>query len=559
MENINDKYIGTMLDDRYEILELIGEGGMANVYKGLCHKLNRYDAIKILHEDMIANSELRKRFHAESHAVAMLSHPNIVSVYDVGHSDELEYIVMELVDGISLKKYMQQNGALPYADVLDYSMQISKALAHAHSRGIVHRDIKPQNVMLLKDGLVKVADFGIAALQNDIDTPANQAVGSIHYIAPEQARGGAADGRSDVYSLGIVMYEMLTGQLPYTGANDIEVAVKHMNVDAVAPREINPDIPEELERITLKAMTPEIEERYQSANELYSDLESFYNSELAAQLIADSGEGETSEVKPSQKKRKKSKSTAITAGIIGVLVVMLLAFAFINRYFLRDLFGSPERVEVQNFVGRYYEDVINDPDYAKDYRFTVTFKIDPETEYGIIIEQNPEAGRNKAAEDKGVEVELIVSSGEALPEDGEQNISVPNVVNTDRASAISAIKNAGLEFVAVESASSAVTEGYVISTEPAANEKVAAGTTVKIIVSTGPDSVLIPVPQLKGLSKDAAVAKLESNNLSVGSVEYVESDLEAGTVIWQSVAANTEVEAHYKISLQISSGPNGEG
>lgn len=557
MENNNDKYIGTMLDGRYEILELIGKGGMANVYKALCHKLHRYDAIKILHEDMIANKELRKRFLAESHAVAMLSHPNIVSVYDVGHSDELEYIVMELVDGVSLKRYMQYKEILPYNEVLEISTQISKALSHAHSRGIIHRDIKPQNIMLLRDGLVKVADFGIAALQNDIDTPANQAVGSVHYIAPEQARGGAADGRSDVYSLGIVMYEMLTGKLPYTGETDVEIAVKHMNVDAVPPRELVPDIPEEIERITLKAMSTDIEDRYQSAQEMLEDLESFRNAELAAQLKADSNdEDKPEDVARHHHRREKSKRAAFTTGIIGVLIVALLAFAFINRYFLKNLFGSPERIEVDNFVGRYYEDVINDPDYSKLYSFTVTFKIDPETEYGIIIEQDPPAEKSKAADDKGIDVELIVSSGEAIPND-EESTPIPYVVNVDRASAISAIKKAGFEYSTSESASETVTKGYVISTEPAAGEKVPKGTTVSIVISAGPDVVKVSVPQLKGLSKDAALAKIESNNLSVGAIESVDSDLEAGTVIWQSVSAGTPVEAHYKISLQISNGPGG--
>ncbi|MDO4815395.1 MAG: protein kinase [Bacillota bacterium] len=556
MDNNSEKYIGTMLDGRYEILEVIGTGGMASVYKALCHKLNRYDAIKILHEDMISNKELRKRFHAESHAVAMLSHPNIVSVYDVGHSDELEYIVMELIDGINLKTYLNKHGALPYPEVLDFSIQIAKALSHAHSRGIIHRDIKPQNIMLLKDGLVKVADFGIAALQNDVDMPANQAVGSVHYIAPEQARGGAADGRSDVYSLGIVMYEMLTGTLPYTGNSDVEVAVMHMNTEAVPPRELVPEIPEELERITLKAMSTDIESRYQSAKEMLADLENFNSAEIAAQLKADSDEDEVYTSKKHGRKRK-SKGSALTAGIIGVLVVILLAFAFVNRYFLKELFGSPDRVDIPEFVGRYYEDIINDPDYNELFSFTVTFMIDSDTDYGIIIDQNPEAKKSKASVDGGIPVELIVSSGEALPNNGEDKVPVPNVVNADRASAIATIKRAGFEYITVESASSSVTKDYVISTEPSAGEKAPAGTTVKIIVSTGPDAQLVPVPQLKGLSKDAAVAKIENNNLSVGEIKSVQSDLEEGTVIWQSIDSGSEVAAHTKVSLQISSGPAG--
>lgn len=217
-----------LLDDRYEILEKIGEGGMAVVYKAFCHRLSRFVAVKIMREDMAADEEFRRRFCAESHAIAMLSHPNIVAVYDVSHSDDVEYIVMELVDGITLRQYMEKRGALNWKEALHFTKQIAKALAHAHSRGIIHRDIKPQNIMLLKDGTIKVADFGIAALENEVQE-SGQAVGSIHYIAPEQARGENPDARSDIYSLGVVMYEMLTGCKPYTGDTIGEIAVKHMS------------------------------------------------------------------------------------------------------------------------------------------------------------------------------------------------------------------------------------------------------------------------------------------------------------------------------------------
>ena len=260
MEN-NDKYIGTLLDDRYEILQVIGEGGMAIVYKALDHRLNRNVAVKIMREDMLADEEFRSRFCAEAHAVAMLSHPNIVAVYDVSHSDAMEYIVMELVEGITLRQYMDRRGALAWREVLHFTKQIAKAIAHAHERGIIHRDIKPQNVMMLRDGTVKVADFGIAALENEIYENNGQAVGSIHYIAPEQARGECPDARSDVYSLGVVMYEMLTGHKPYEGDTIAEIAVKHMNADPEPPHELVPDIPPELERITLKAMSAPINER----------------------------------------------------------------------------------------------------------------------------------------------------------------------------------------------------------------------------------------------------------------------------------------------------------
>ena len=393
MEKSTDKYIGKILDDRYEILELIGAGGMANVYKALCHRLNRYDAVKIMRDDTAADECFRKRFRTESQAVAMLSHPNIVSVYDVSHNENIEYIVMELVDGITLKQYMKEHGALPTDEVLNFSIQIAKALAHAHSKGIIHRDIKPQNVMLLKDGLIKVADFGIAALQNDIEESTNETVGSVHYIAPEQARGAAADARSDIYSLGIVMYEMMTGRLPYVGKSDVEVAVKHMNTEAVPPRTIVPGIPEELERICLKAMATDITDRYQSAGELLSDLEQFRKqlaeaSALKADVSSQSIETENIEVEDAgRRKRKKKSKFALGSGVIAVLILIILVFVFVNGYFIKDLFSTPDKVDVPSFIGRYYEDVINDADYESQFKFTVTVKVDTDKELVTEVEQ----------------------------------------------------------------------------------------------------------------------------------------------------------------------------
>ena len=275
-----DKYIGQVLDERYEILELIGEGGMSVVYRAMDRRLNRSVAIKIMREEMAADEEFRRNFCAEAHAVAMLSNPNIVGVYDVSHSDDIEYIVMELVDGITLRQYMDKRGVLNWREVLHFTRQIARALSHAHERGIIHRDIKPQNILMLRDGTIKVEDFGIAALENEAHESDGQAIGSIHYIAPEQARGELPDARSDLYSLGIVMYEMLTGQKPYEGESIGEIAVKHMNAQAVPPHELVSEVPGELERITLKAMCADITQRYQSAAELLDDLDAFVQEQL---------------------------------------------------------------------------------------------------------------------------------------------------------------------------------------------------------------------------------------------------------------------------------------
>ena len=562
MENTTDKYIGKILDDRYEIIELLGSGGMANVYKALCHRLNRYDAVKIMRDETAANTELRRRFRAESQAVAMLSHPNIVSVYDVSHSDDVEYIVMELIDGITLKQYLQKKSVLDPSEVLDFTIQTAKALEHAHSKGIIHRDIKPQNIMLLKDGMIKVADFGIASLENTIEENNGETVGSVHYIAPEQARGEAPDARSDIYSLGIVMYEMLTGKLPYVGNSDVEVAVKHMNTDPVTPRDIVPSIPEELERICLKAMNSNIDERYQSASEMLADLEEYKSQSLAAHVLEDSEAVLIDSEEPPRRRAKRSrrsKKIALSSGILAVLLFIIIGFVFLNGYFLKDLFSDPVKVKVDNFVGRYYEDVINDKDYKKIYDFKVTFKVDLEHEYGIILSQDPESGRSKTVSDKGSKIVVELVCAAETVDDQKRLLKVPNIVNHEREEAISMVQDAGFTYSLEQAPSDSITKGYVISTDPVAGAAADEGSEIKIIISTGPETVMTKVPQLKGLSKESAIAKIESSNLSIGSISTAESDLVAGTVIDQNIAAGTEIEEHTKISITVSSGPSGNG
>ncbi|MFR5966938.1 MAG: Stk1 family PASTA domain-containing Ser/Thr kinase [Oscillospiraceae bacterium] len=566
MDTNMDKYLGTMLDDRYEILEVIGTGGMAVVYKAMCHRLNRYVAVKILRDDLANDEEFRKRFQTEAQAVAMLSHPNIVSVYDVSHSDGVEYIVMELIEGVTLMQYMKKKGALGWKEALHFAVQISKALEHAHEKGIVHRDIKPQNIMILKDGTIKVADFGIAALESAQEKKSDQTVGSVHYIAPEQARGEQPDPRSDIYSLGVVMYEMLTGKMPYDGDTAEQVAMKHITGHPVPPQELNPDIPEELAAITLKAMNSDINARYQSASELLRDLEDFRKQQAAANLGSGSDEdleildvitpdvhpigksGELSKEKYARR-RRRSRKVSILSGACGVLVFLIAVFVFLWNYWLRDIFSVAERINIPNFVGASYEDIVNSSEFKKLFNFEVNYAIDPDVPEGQIISQDPEADRSMMVVPEGIDVSLTVSTG-------VRQTVIPDVTNKHYQEATIELQNAGfIVEIANTEASDTVTVDYVISTDPAPGEELAAGSTVFLTVSAGPSIKLVTMPNLVGSTEKDAIARIESSNLSYGDTTYIHSDYDEGTVIRQSIDAYSDVEEHTRIFIWVSLGP----
>lgn len=550
----NESLIGKLLDNRYEIESVIGEGGMAVVYKAFCHRLNRFVAIKVLRDEFAEDEEFRRRFLAESHAIAMLSHPNIVAVYDVSSCDGVEYIVMELIDGITLRQYLKKRGAISWKEAVHFAKQIAKALSHAHQRGIVHRDIKPQNIMLLRDGTIKVADFGIAALEDERQD-SNEAIGSIHYIAPEQARGNDPDARSDIYSLGVVMYEMLAGVKPFTGDSINEIAAKHLE-PPVPISEYTPDVPEELERIVEKAMDPDIEERYQSADKLYDALEAFTRRQMRKPrqpkyenpaVVPVRSISELSKDKYAERKKRSSR-VAFATGTLGAMLVVIGLFAFLWNFWLGDVFSPAERIPLPNFIGSNYDEIANNVELGQTYKFNVTYVIDTKNESGRILSQEPEAGRSMMITPDGIRVDLTVSSGVVLT-------PVPDVVNMDYREATLALQNAGLAVEIENTTSDTISKDFVISTSPSANEKISAGSTVYVIVSSGTETRYLSMPNLIGLTEDAARIKLENAGLSYGGAETVSSEYDAGTVIGQSVPAFSDVEEYTKIVLQISRGP----
>ena len=562
-----ENYIGRLLDHRYEILEVIGTGGMAVVYKARCHRLNRLVAIKILKDELSEDAEFRRRFHAESQAVAMLSHPNIVNVYDVSHSDNVDYIVMELIDGITLKQYMEQKGVLNWREALHFSTQIAKALEHAHSRGIIHRDIKPHNIMVLKDGSVKVADFGIARVSSAQSTLTREALGSVHYISPEQAKGGRIDYRSDLYSLGVVMYEMLTGHPPYDGETPVSVAIQHINAKAIPPRVLNPQIPEGLEQITMHAMAADLEDRYESATQMLQDLDEFRKNPAitfrfdgepetprpqeragqprSAAERAVRGKSDTSRRHPVQpQKKRKGNAVALITGFIVIALALAGIGFFLYSFFFADFLTSTDDVPVPNLVGLYADD-IKQSDYPNFQIRVEDWVPDDTVEQGRVISQTPVADRLVKS---GTTISLTVSSGPSTD-------TMRDLLNDTLENAQIILDNLALDLqVKVEYESSDLGEGTVIRTDPVKGTALTAGQTVTLYVSSGPAVKLVPVPELVGLTEEQAIEKLESRNLKY-EITRLDREEALGTVVFQSIKQGEEVKEGTTVNLQVSNGP----
>ena len=582
-----DQYIGKMLDNRYEILERIGTGGMAIVYKAKCHRLNRLVAIKILKSDLAQNEEFRRRFNAESQAVAQLSHPNIVSVYDVSRGGDMEYIVMELIDGITLKQYMEKRGQLNWRESLHFITQIMRGLSHAHSRGIIHRDIKPQNIMVLRDGSVKVADFGIACLADSAQTLTQEALGSVHYISPEQARGDRPDARSDIYSSGVVLYEMLTGRLPFEGESAVSVAIQHLSSIPLAPREINPDIPEQLELICMKAMAPDLEHRYQSADAMIADLEAFRkNPEVEmkfdlSDLRPEENDEPTRTIRtmpshtvtipvhqpernyPRRERDEDEEPRRAGSGKRGVLVgaVTVAAVAVVIVLF-KTILGSfapavVDQYQVPDLYNMTIEEAENDPRIEGVFEIQKAgSEFSTDVPEGHILRQDPK--KDETRKGSQLVIQVWVSAGE---ETGE----VPDLENKSEQDARILLEKLNKEYnleLTVETPeelkqfSEEITEGYVIKTEPAQGEILKKGDTVKLILSKGPDIKPVTVLPFVGMSIDSVLSQLESYKLTcdAADVEVVDSDKPGGTIVWQSPASGETVPEWTTIKFRVSAG-----
>lgn len=576
-----DKYIGKMLDGRYEIIELIGSGGMANVYKAKCHRLNRMVAVKILKSDMAENEEIRRRFRDESRAVAQLSHTNIVSVYDVPSSGDTEYIVMELIDGITLKQYMERRGQMDWRESLHFIIQIMRALEHAHSRGIIHRDIKPQNIMVLRDGSVKVADFGIACLQNNAQTLTQDALGSVHYISPEQARGEHIDARSDIYSAGVVLYEMLTGRLPFEGDTAVSVAIQHLSSVPLAPSEIREDVPKGLELICMKAMCADINKRYASATAMLEDLESFRkNPDIDMEYIREElkekenteatryiSKKELSEAVRNKKEKEKDELAAekqektgiagtkdekkrmaiIIGAFAGALLLVFLIFTLIFNGFGDG--GDSSGHKVPDIRGMTVEEA-KKLEGIKDI-FTIEVvgtKENSKYNDGEIISQDPSEGTLRK---NNLTIQVYVCAK-------VEKSYMPTVLNMSESEAKSILNNMslGLNIQVQDKPSDTVAKGLVVATSPAAGAEIRQGNTVIIYISSGREIKPVTVPNFVGMTEEKANLEAQKLGLVVGASSSEYSDKPAGTVIRQSISATTEAKTGDNIYFTISLGPN---
>jgi len=576
-----DNYVGKRLDGRYEIREIIGVGGMAVVYKAYDNIDDRIVSVKILKDEFLQNEEFRRRFKNESKAIAVLSHPNIVKVYDVSLGDKLQYIVMEYVEGITLKEYIEQQGVLDWKEAVHFTTQILRALQHAHDKGIVHRDIKPQNIMLLENGTIKVTDFGIARFsRGETRTMTESAIGSVHYISPEQARGEITDDKADIYSVGVVLYEMITGQLPFESDNAVSVALMQVQDEATPPRQIKEDIPEGLEQITMHAMEKLPRNRYQSAAEMLLDLDElkrnpsikfdysyhvdkeptrFINRDTATHtqgintsvsggikpIASDYTDGGTMVIPGLSDNKGGSRKSALKGVILAILFIAILVLAFL--YFFTDVLNF-KKTEVPNFVGMDYAEEIDGNDkYSFD--FDVEYITNSTYAPGLVAKQSPEAGQTIRS--NGTVKLYVVSSGSTE--------TIPDIYGLPVTTAESMLKQVGFTNVnTVLEYDKDAEAGTVLRSEPEQGKEADVAEVVVLYVATKDGSEQTTVPDLTGLNyysdKSAVENLLDSRGLTVGSVTEKDSSEAKGIIISTSPSTGSKVDEGSAINLVVSSG-----
>ena len=550
-----DKYIGKRLDGKYEIEKVIGIGGMAVVYKAKTLSDGREVAIKILKEEFLSNDEFCRRFKNESQAIALLNHKNIVKIYDVNNSGNLQYIVMEYIDGITLKEYIEQQGALSSKEAIHFTTQILQALQHAHDKGIVHRDIKPQNIMLKTNGEIKVMDFGIARLsRSETRTMTDKAIGSVHYIAPEQAKGSNTDARADIYSVGVMLYEMLTGQLPFEADNAVSVAVMQLQVDPKMPRSINPNIPEGLEEITIQAMQKDPGNRYQTAADMLMDLEDFkknpsirfeyqYMVDDAPKRYMNAYENVKRQMEE-QQQDEKSPIIPVLAGIAVAFVVVALIFLWVALD-INDFFADKkEQLELPSFVGEVYMEVVELPEYKDKLQFVLQYDFSDEYAEGVIMNQTPKAFTNVYIYQQ---VTLTVSQG-------PERLIVPEFEGMNVDAYTSLLVNDTLNYNLYKVYSDDYEEGEVITTYPAPRTTMKEGDTVDVYYSIGQKPDTLVMPNCANMSYNEAKSYLTTMGMTVAAAIEVDSEKPVGTVVRQEPAYGTQLEEGQTIIFYTSNG-----
>ncbi len=562
-----DKYTGKRLDGRYEIQELIGVGGMAMVYKAHDTIDDTTVAIKILKDEFSNNSEFIRRFKNESKAIAVLSHPNIVKVNDVSFGDKIQYIVMEYIDGITLKEYIEHQHVIPWKEAVHFTVQILQAMQHAHEKGIVHRDMKPQNIMLLQDGTIKVTDFGIAHFSDNVTrTMTDKAIGSVHYIAPEQARGDDnIDGKADIYSVGVMLYEMLTGKLPFEADSAVSVAIMQMQNDPEPLRKINDNIPEGIEEITLKAMRKDPGQRYASAKEMLEAIEifrhnpsikfrySYFVDETPTRYVDSINKVSSVSPEPAydddydsyDDELTGSVSKTVVKWVTAVMVVLVVAAIGIMVYMLVSnnmKANETKDVDVPQFVGQMYDKIQADKSYKFKYEISAEYQADKPM--NIVLSQDPEAGSKQVKEN--ATIKLVINSESTT-------MQIPKVKNYTEQEAIKKLGDRYFNCYVARVNSSEVSKGYVIDCSPQEGMEQEIGTTVTLIVSDGPSVEKVEVPSVQGMTYDKAKSELETRGFTTQRAD-VASKLQPGTVVGTDPLAGNSISKGSLITIQVSDG-----